>query len=232
MFHRVPRGIAAASSLAAALVLSLSSSAHALPSTSVSWVQQTGTIHATDTVEVWLRLAVDAAASEPLIFDGTGASLSPQDTQGFSRVDQVSGNAGVYCNANFFPPGSCGNSTYPWVFDFNHPPGTSSFYDNTPFTIAAGAHKDFLLGRFLPQNGPVAPGIYRLVNAELLFYVSGIDLNGAPMERSISLGEPCRFHNPSCIFNREVLAVPEPETYALMLAGLGIVGAAALRRRR
>jgi hypothetical protein len=29
----------------------------------------------------------------------------------------------------------------------------------------------------------------------------------------------------------EVAAIPEPETYALMLAGLGLIGAAARRRR-
>lgn len=232
MHQRALRGLATLPSLTTALVLSLSSSAFALPSTTVSWTQPTGTIHSTDTVEVWLRLAVDEAATEPLVFDGTGASLSPQDTQGFSRVDQVSENGGVNCNTTFFPQGCSVNPSSPWVFDFNFAPGTSSFFDNVPFTIAAGAHKDFLLGRFTPQNGPVAPGIYSLANAELSFYVSGIDLNGAPMARSILLGEPCRFHSPSCAFTREVVPVPEPETYALMLAGLGIVGAAVLRRRR
>jgi hypothetical protein len=60
-------------------------------------------------------------------------------------------------------------------------------------------------------------------------YVGRVHLNGATdltfaaIERSDSLG--------GSLDNVSVTAVPEPETYALMLAGLGLIGAVVRRRK-
>ena len=89
------------------------------------------------------------------------------------------------------------------------------------------------------------------VNGDLVFYAAGdtlldlhgnplFDINGDPMlatagdpvvleiEHSIVMADTS---NSGIAFVRNVAAVPEPETWAMLLAGLGLVGCAVRRRR-
>lgn len=83
--------------------------------------------------------------------------------------------------------------------------------------ITLGAGNSFAFSPIFWVDDGVAPGMYtatmRLVN------LSSLDVP--------AVGDSGEFN-----FKFEVAPVPEPETYALMLAGLGLVGWAAHRRRK
>jgi hypothetical protein len=67
------------------------------------------------------------------------------------------------------------------------------------------------------------PGGTLLAGTTYEFRVILDDFAGAAMENRSNTFSP--------LYAAEVAAIPEPETYALMLAGLGVLGAAARRRR-
>jgi hypothetical protein len=86
---------------------------------------------------------------------------------------------------------------------------------------------------FIPESGEfiVTPTVFDLPTGILSAgndYLFGIRLNHADLEAFLPDG---RFFSP--VENRSIafaVAVPEPETYALLLAGLGLLGFAARRR--
>lgn len=212
-----------ASALAAAF---FSATAFALPATSVSWVQQYGTALQTDVVEIWVRLAVDASADAPLVLDGSTTSFDPAELVDFASIDGVFNVGLASCSGNFFPPG-CVDPGSSWRFDFNY--GADTFFTADPMVFPPGTTGDFLFGTFTPQNGPVAPGVYTFAMAELALWVAGTNHAGEPLTQWFSLGQTCD-GDESCYFTREILAVPEPATYALF--ALGLAGLAAVGRRR
>lgn len=210
--------------LAACAVLAVAASAvsAAVPQTSVSWVEQTGTASTTDSIEVWVRLTVDSGATEPLHLDGTQPIDLPPN---WASIDSITQSAGATCSTNFFPLPpltGCADPASPYVFAFNY--GADSFLTSQS-PILPGQSRDFLVGAFTPQNGPVAPGVYSFSDATLQFVVTGTDVFTDPQTLYITLGETCATQDASCAFTRTVVsAVPEPASLVLLAGGLALLG--------
>jgi hypothetical protein len=218
-------------SLTAAALCALSAQAFALPATTVDWVQASGFTTPTAPVDVWLHLAVDAAATESLVLDHTTTGIDPALLAEFSVIDYVGSGGWAACSTSFWPQppqAACFDPASAWKFEFNY--GDSTFFTTDSITLAPGESRNFLFGQFIPQNGPVAAGVYSFANATLVIQISGLDQAGAPLYREIDLGSPCASYDAACAFTRTVIAVPEPGSYGLMALGLGVLGLWSRRR--
>lgn len=219
-----------------AALLGAASAFAAPPATTVTWVTPTGSAQPGETVDVWLRLAVDAGATTPLVLDGSASQFDlPTDLPGWTEVQTIDTVAWIGCQGGFIPA-NCydAGSAYRWVFN----QGSDSFgnYVNghtvpLNITLAPGQSRNFLLGSFMPQNGPVAAGHYTLGNAGLQFSLTGIGANGSTVYGYWGLGDACS-DSRVCEFSRDITAVPEPTAALLMLAGLGAMVAGGARRCR
>lgn len=75
----------------------------------------------------------------------------------------------------------------------------------------------------LAPGGNDANGIYQLLSTPATGRYFELTLNNQPNNRWLALSE--------VTFKGSVAPVPEPETYAMLLAGLGLIGAVAKRRK-
>ena len=121
--------------------------------------------------------------------------------------------------------GDCSPSSSDCTFNFNF--GVNSVIGQDNANVAPGGTLDCVLGRFTPQPGGAAPGIYSFAVTGLALQFAGLDAAAdAIFADGITLATECS----GCEFTRNVTAVPEPGTYRLML--MGLAGAAAFVRRR
>lgn len=196
------------------------------PATTVSWVAPSGTVRADASIDVWLRLTVDAGASTPLVLDGTSANFDlGAEFPEFATLTSVQSVSWLGCE-NTFIPGQCNEPDSAYVYAFNL--GADSFnpyVSGQPvplgITLQPGESRDFLVATFAPRHGQVPEGLYTLSNAGLQLSLRGLDVNGQPIERVFGLGSGCN-GGPQCeTFQRLVTTVPEPGTPLLMLAGVG-----------
>ncbi len=217
--------------------------------TYASWVEQTGTIGPNDTVEVWIRLTLDAA-SDPLFVDHNGAapnwgldmSLVPStgDTYTFDPEYTITGtdvpfysyeyvwggNTHAPCGESDFIA-ACGNGgqySYTSVdrtLGFRWQFGSDN-YGATSFQMNPGESKDFLLAKVVPQGGGAAPGTYYWRDAGFQIIWNGFDADGNTMLSRIDLATACPTRDISCSFSRTV--VPVPAAVWLFGSGLGILG--------
>lgn len=214
--------------LLAGLCLSaLSAAALAVPSATLTHLEREAVTSGTVDVDVWLRLT----AGETIDFSGTSGFL-PGELSEFAVIDAIVPTTSATCAGTFWPQAplsACYDVAAPWRFNFNSDFATG--WDRlNGMTLAAGETFDFLIGRFSPQNGTVAPGTYTALNFSMELSISGQDASGAPLQRWFTLGESCPTVDDSCAFTRTVTAVPEPATAALLPLGLGAL--VAWRRRR
>ena len=93
------------------------------------------------------------------------------------------------------------------------------FYDAADAFIQTSA-------TFTAPDGQFAAGVYSFASVA---NVSRVELEVLSL---LTGGVCCRIEIREVAFEGQTAAIPEPETYALMLAGLGLVGAAARRRKR
>jgi len=132
----------------------------------------------------------------------------------------------------------------PDLFDFNF---DSRSWLSAPFSLVAGGSADYLFGTFTPQNGPVAAGTDTHFFSDIFFsynYCRAIrDVDTGEFigyetdlsEGSITFSSTCLEGFPppqSCAFERTVVGNVVPEPATLMLFGLGLVGIAAIGRRK
>jgi len=169
-------------------------------------------------------------------------------------VDRFYVNVGFGCSDTF--SGGCNSGGTPYKFSFDDSADGYSKIQNDTLKMNPGESISFNAFRFTPNPSPVPAGIY----GTSYYLISGnfegrrleqqfdsnsqpiLDGNGSPVFlevtafQSFNIAESCQncnFTNPSgALFSRTVTAVPEPESYAMMIAGLALIGSVARRRRQ
>lgn len=234
----LPAGVRTA---ALAVVLAGSAQAAIQPSDiQLGFLQPTGSVLATDTIPVWLRLSntstTDAFVVDPGIADTWG--LGP----GFLPTSSWDGNASVpfvsYTSTNVSTWMGCSGSfnngcdLSAYVFDWR---GSNPFAAGV--SLAPGAHLDYFWGNFVPLDGQAPAGTYTLYRATIGAQSTGLDADGREVSGVEFFTSTCTGDSDAAcvgqsVFTRTVSAVPEPGTLALMLAGVGLVVARRVRRPR
>ncbi len=132
-----------------------------------------------------------------------------QDGANFVELDTTSNNAMKQTI-------TAGAGDYDLSFWYSARPGVATGSNGLSYSFGS------LSGNVLTATAGAAVNVWQ-------HYVGRVQLNGATdltfaaIERSDSLG--------GSLDNVSVTAVPEPETYALMLVGLGLIGAVVRRRK-
>ena len=151
-----------------------------------------------------------------------GSSLLTNWTVGATSVDVINGSYGAIQGNSIDLLGTPGPGSlsqnfatvsgqkYRLTFDLS---ANGSGGDSKALTVHFGG----AVGSFFGSNGAVAPGSLSFTANSVLSTLSFTSaLNG---------------YSGAVIDNVAVSAVPEPESYAMLLAGLGVIGAAIKRRK-
>lgn len=219
----------------------IATTANAATILTLSFIQPTGTAASNAPIDVFVRLTADPA-SDPLTTDGSGRPTSGYDFSSYAGPIDLDDPATSVVLNNFFECSGdftigCNDpgSAYDFTFNYNQP----SMIAPLNFDLQPGQSLDYLFGTFTPNGGNAPAGTYRFFNTGLIiqFYNPGAtDSPNDDLFDSFTLAETCTGQDPDCAFERQVSAVsgavPEPATWAMMISGFGIMGAAMRRHRR
>jgi PEP-CTERM motif len=221
--------------------LAFAAPVHAAVIASLTFVQPTGTVFSNQSVDIQLRLTLDPA-SDALTTDGSGfptSGYNPADYTG--PIDLNDPATRIFLNEGAYCGGSFNNGCNPGAaYDFNFNYAQPNFISPLDFDLQPGESYEWLFGSFSPVGGNAAAGTYTFFNASALIeiYNPGPDpLSGSDDQYGfITFAQTCPGQEEECTFSRDVIAapggVPEPASWAMMLAGFGLVGAAARRRAK
>ncbi len=219
-----------------ALAAGMLQSANAAVIGSLTYIDPTGTVSADESIDVWVRLSLDAS-SDPLTYDPfdsfpNGVNFDDLPIDGvnefgdlvpFEAYDFISQFISRSCNDTFTVGCSSPGSQYGYSV-----PGTNEWFQFSG-TINPGESLDILLYTLDPVGGSAAPGFYELFNAGLGLFVEGEDEFGNILSEDVyAFFTNCPDAN--CTFSRTVTAVPVPA--AVWLFGTALFGLAGLSRRK
>lgn len=236
---------------ASVLALGVSGSAIAdpwAPSGSLVFTNPTGVVGPHDVVDGLMKFTLDSNSqaidlNQPYSWD---------IPNGWTSVTRYDVGVGFGCDDTF--SGGCNSAGMPYAFNFDNSANGYSKIQNASLVMNPGDMIDFNAFRMTP-NVPAVPAgtyyVYRYVvwgnltgmRPEQQFDVDGnpiVDIGGNPVfieaevQTSFNIAATC-WGGVGCssdqIFSRTVLAVPEPETYGMLLAGLGLIGVMSRRRK-
>jgi hypothetical protein len=196
-----------------------------VPVGTLTFEAASGDVGPTDVIPVMVRLTL-ADDSAPFMGLNSGnyeefASVLPE---GF-HIDFASISYSFTHGGTFSTNGISGP---PYDFRF----ASDSPLDNV--SLQAGESATFEFGRFTPSNGPVAPGTYfgNQLSVNFAFTDNSQPDPNAPVGSPngwttyLAIASTCS----NCFQRTVVAAVPEPESYAMLLAGLGLMGWIVRRR--
>lgn len=225
----------------AALSAGVALPAQAYTELSLAFKQPTGTVSATDTIHVWVTLSVsgdeaftfDTSVDDPLF--GLTPSLLPE-TGYNNSLGTYDVPFDSYTEMTYFISRNCSGTFTNGCGDGAYSPDAATaenswFTTEEPFTLNPGEQRDFLLYTLSPVGGSAAPGTYELYTVGLGLTVHGFDAEGNELEYDIG-AYTCSSGDASCSFMRTVTAVPEPESWVMMLGGLFVAAGMAHRRSR
>ncbi len=199
-----------------------------IPTGTLTFVSPAGNVGPTDSIPVMVTLTLDADSAP---FEG---DINPDNYGDFAgELPDGFSVSSAYVSYSFTHGGTFstnGISGPPYDFSFGQGPKLSNV------TLQAGESISFEFGSYAPSDGPVAPGSY--VDSQLsILYVfydeSQPDPNAGPGAENgwssyLTLASTCN----GCFQRTVVAAVPEPQTYGMLLAGLGLMGWIVRRRTR
>jgi len=231
MSHFASLQAKAASALvgAALLVGSASAQAFDLSDLSLVFAEPTGTALATDDIVVNVTMSLSANALESFTFDANAGApfalpdgVLPTEENGvpFVSYDAAYLSTWFGCSGTF-TDNACPSGTTTYDFQW------AQLADQ--MTLAPGESITFSIGSFTPNGGAAPAGHYEFFYASVAVFATGLGPNDEPLWAWTDLANTSASNS---VFARDVTAVPEPGTWALMLAGLGITGAAARSARR
>lgn len=203
-----------------------------VPTGTLTFAAPTGNVGPMDSIPLMVTLTL-APDSAPFVLDGLG-QVSPSNYGHFADVLPDGFQVSFASISYSFTWGGTfsqnGISGPPYRFDFTNGPGLSGV------TLQPGNAVTFEFGSYTPSSGPVTPGTY--VGNPLSISLDFTDSTqpdptagpGAPngWRTEFTVAGSCA----GCFQRTVVAAVPEPETYAMLLAGLGVMGWAVRRRKR
>lgn len=250
----MPKFLAAAF---AALAFSGAAAAQSRPALSLTFIEPTGTVVADAPIEMWVRLTVDPLSEAGLDIDvsspGAGLAVDP-----LFEPSSMFLNVFFTCKSTF-TTGCIDGPPYDFTFGVDpQDPARPSFVGLQSLQLAPGQSRDFYFGRFVPSPSPAPAGDYIVHNVGFTANLFGqyhddipvlddegnftfdefgneiterVPLGDSNAEFEITLAYTCDTFEARCAFQRTVVPVPEPGTYALMGLGVGVLGWAARRRR-
>ncbi len=201
----------------------------------LEFVTPNATVLSNQPIDVFVRLKVDPG-SDALTTDASGQITSGFDPSGYTGPIDLNDpdtfvriNEFLECSGNL----SCGGPQYTFDFNFAQP----NFIGPTNLNLQPGDTVEWLFGTYNPVGGNAPAGLYNMFNVGFFVSIVNFDDPANPMTDSGgTLAQTCPNQDPQCAFTRTVLsapnAVPEPATWAMMLAGFGTIGFAMRRRPR